>query len=247
MAIIKPYPNAEELSAAAAELFAEKACQAVEKNGRCNVVLAGGETPRRTYELLAGEPYCHTIPWQNVHIYWSDERCVSSDNSLSNQLMARQSLLDHIPIPEDNIHPIVYEDSPCKAAKEYQEILQFTFGDKAPQFDFIFLGLGNDGHTASLFPATDALAIQGSWVSHVYVAEHNLYRVTLTAPVLNQAATIVFLVAGSTKAHVIKEVIEGPRDSTRLPAQLIEPVQGELYWLLDHEAAALLHLEIKYL
>jgi len=245
--IIKTYPNLEVLSAAAAELFAEKSCQAVEKKGRCNVVLAGGETPRRTYELLAEKPYCHTIPWQNVHFYWSDERCVPSDNSLSNQNMARQSLLDHVPIPEANIHPIVYENSPSMAAEEYEKILQSTFKKHTPQFDVVFLGLGDNGHTASLFPGTDALIIRDHWVRPVYVAEQQLYRVTLTPPILNQAASVIFLVTGSTKAHVIKEVIEGPRESIRLPAQSIQPVHGELYWLLDHEAAALLNLETKYL
>lgn len=247
MNIVRTYPNAEVLSAAAAELFSERACQAVVEKGRCNIVLAGGETPRRTYELLAEEPYCHTIPWQNVHVYWSDERCVPSDHSLSNQFMTRQSLLAHVPIPEANIHPIAYEGSPEKAAEEYEKILQSTFGDQPPQFDLVFLGLGDNGHTASLFPDTDALDIKDQWVSHVYVAQQNLYRVTLTAPILNQAQATVFLVAGSAKAQVIKEVIEGPLDYKRLPAQLIQPVHGQLYWLLDHEAAALLNLEAKYL
>ena len=247
MDIVKTYPNVDLLSAAAAELFVEKACQAVEKQGRCNIVLAGGETPRPMYELLAGKPYRSIIPWEKVHVYWSDERCVPSDHSLSNQFMVRQSLLDHVPIPEANIHPIVYESSPSMAAKEYEKILQSTFKGHAPQFDVVFLGLGNDGHTASLFPAAEALKIRDHWVSHVYIAEQDLYRVTLTAPILNQAAIIIFVVAGSPKAHVLKEVIEGPQDCKRLPAQLIKPVNGQLYWLLDHEAAALLNLEAKYL
>jgi len=244
---VKTYPNVEVLSAAAAELFAEKAYQAVEKQGCFHVVLAGGETPRLMYELLAAPPYCHTIPWEKVHVYWGDERCVPADNNGSNQLMVRQSLLDHVAIPPANIHPIIYEGSPSIAAAEYEKLLQATFGVKTPKFDLVFLGLGDDGHTASLFPGTDVLSIQERWVSPVYVAAQKLHRVTLTAPLINEASTIVFLAAGSTKAHVIQAVIEGPKDSTRLPAQLIQPVHGELYWLLDHEAAALLTIEAKYL
>jgi len=247
MNIVKTYPNVAVLSAAAAELFAEKACQAVEKRGRCHVALAGGGTPRLMYELLAKEPYCTTLPWDKIHVYWGDERCVPAHHNLSNQLMARQSLLDHVPIPEGNIHPIVYENSPSTAAEDYEKMLRATFEGQIPQFDVVFLGLGDNGHTASLFPDTDVLKIQDRWVSPVYVAEQDLYRVTLMAPIINQATAIIFLVAGSTKAQVIKEVIEGPRDSTRLPAQLIQPGNGELYWLLDHEAAALLNLETRYL
>ena len=118
MTIVKTYSNVEVLNAAAAKLFASKASQAIEKRGRCNAVLAGGETPRLMYELLAREPYCNTIPWAKIHVYWGDERCVPANNSLSNQFMARQSLLDHVPIPEENIHPIVYENSPKMAAEE---------------------------------------------------------------------------------------------------------------------------------
>lgn len=240
MNIVKTYPNAMLLRVATAELFARKACLAVEKCGRCNVVLAGGETPRLMYELLAAKPYCSEIPWAHIYIFWGDERCVPGDNDLSNQFMARQSLLDHVPIPAANIHPIVYESSPSIAAEEYEKELHAIFGDQTPQFDIVLLGLGDNGHTASLFPHTDALKIKDHWVSHVYVAEQRRYRVTLTAPILNQAAVIVFLVAGSNKAQVVKEVIEGPPDYTRLPAQLIKPVNGELYWLLDQDAAALL-------
>ena len=240
MNIIKTYLNVDVLSAAAAELFVSKACEAVEKRGRCNAVLAGGETPRRMYELLAGKPYSEALPWDKIHVYWGDERCVSSTNNLSNQFMARQSLLDHVSIPESNIHPIVYESSPSMAAEEYEKILRSTFKGQEPQFDVVLLGMGDNGHTASLFPDTDALEIQDHWVSEVYVAEQKRYRVTLTAPILNQATSIIFLVAGSAKAHVIKEVIEGSRDCKRLPAQLIKPINGQLYWLLDQEAAALL-------
>lgn len=237
---VKVYSTIKESSLAAAELFAQKVCQAVKERGQCHVVLAGGDTPRRTYELLATMPYSETLPWQNIHIYWGDERCVPSTHHLSNQAMARQSLLNHVGIPEENIHPITYEDSPSKAAENYEILLRRIFGHETPQFDLVLLGLGNDGHTASLFPNTDVLSVKEGWVSPVYLQEQNTYRVTLTAPILNQARNIAFLVSGPNKAQALQEVMEGPKEFKRLPAQLIKLVNGNLYWLLDEEAAALL-------
>lgn len=237
---INVYPTIKESSLAAAEFFAQKVCQAVKERGQCHVLLAGGETPRRTYELLATTPYALALPWQNIHVYWGDERCVPSTHHLSNQSMARQSLLNHVAIPEENIHPITYEGSPSKAAENYEIALRRIFGHEIPQFDLVLLGLGNDGHTASLFPNTDVLTIREDWVSPVYLQEQNMYRVTLTVPILNQARNIGFLVSGASKAQVLQEVVEGPKDGKRLPAQLIELANGNLYWLLDEEAAALL-------
>jgi len=205
---VKVYSTLKESSVATAELFAQKVCQAVKQRGQCHVVLAGGETPRRTYELLATRPYATSLPWQNIHIYWGDERCVPSTHHLSNQSMARQSLLNHVAIPEENIHPITYEESPSEAAQNYEALLRKIFGHEMPQFDLVLLGLGNDGHTASLFPNTDVLNVQEDWVSPVYLQEQNMYRVTLTAPILNQARNIAFLVSGANKAQVLQEVVE---------------------------------------
>lgn len=240
MSITKVYSDIGQLSLAAASLFADKVLQAVQSRGRCNVVLAGGETPQLAYRLLSEEPYCKSIPWQQVHVYWGDERCVPPTGKLSNQYTARQSLLNHVPIPAENIHPIVYEGSPEEAAKNYENLLRSTFSNQAPQFDFILLGLGDDGHTASLFPNTNVLNVQENWVSHVYIGEQNMYRVTLTFPILNQAKAIVFLVTGARKAHIVQKIMEGIQAGKPLPAQFIKPVNGELYWLLDEEAAKLL-------
>ena len=159
---------------------------------------------------------------------------------LSNQYMARQSLLNHIPIPTGNIHPIIYEGSPSGAAENYAKLLHATFGNQAPQFDLILLGLGDDGHTASLFPNTDVLTVQDDWVSSVYMREQNMYRVTLTLPILNSGQAIVFVVTGARKAHIVQQVVQGSQEGKSLPAQLIKPISGNVYWLLDEEAAKLL-------
>lgn len=234
------YPTLQEVSMAAAELFVQKVSQAVKQRGQCHVVLAGGETPRHTYEIVGASPYCARLPWKDIHMYWGDERCVPAAHHLSNQKMARQSLLNHVPIPPENIHPITYEDSPQQAAEKYELLLRQLLGQTHPQFDLILLGLGNDGHTASLFPYTDVLQEKESWVSPVYLQEQDMYRITLTPPILNQGRDILFLISGANKQQVVREVVEGPKDTTRLPAQLIQPPNGNVYWLLDQEAAALL-------
>lgn len=237
---IKVYSTIKESSLAAAELFVEQVCQAVKERGQCHVSLAGGETPRRAYELLATKPYCENLPWEKIHVYWGDERCVAATHHLSNQYMARQSFLNQVGIPEENIHPITYEDSASKTAEKYEILLRSIFGHELPRFDLVLLGVGNDGHTASLFPNTDVLNVQEEWVSAVYLPEQNIYRISLTAPIINHARNIVFLVSGASKAQVLQEVVEGTKDVKRLPAQLIEPVDGDLYWLLDEDVATLL-------
>ena len=243
--MINIYEDMNVLGLAAAELFIEKACYSVNCRGRFTVVLAGGETPRRIYEILGKEPFYSRIPWQKVHVFWGDERYVPSDDFSSNQLMARQSLLDHVPIPKEQIHPIVCESTPQQSAEDYEKVIRSAFIGEEPRFDFVFLGLGTDGHTASLFPNTPVLEERVGLVDHVYVAEKNSYRVTLTVPLINQAATVVFLVTGGNKAHIVQEVLEGPQDVMRLPSQRIEPHGGNLYWLLDREAGKLLHVKNK--
>jgi 6-phosphogluconolactonase len=245
MMMIKIYNDGDELGVAAAELFMEKAHQAVKQRGRFTVALAGGETPRRIYEILAKEPYKSRIPWQKIHIFWGDERYVPSSDIRSNQLMARQSLLDHVPIPNGQIHPITCESTPAQSAEDYEQVIRSTFIGENPQFDFIFLGLGADGHTASLFPNSEVLKERKRLVGHGYAVEQNSYRITLTAPFINQAATIVFLVIGDSKAKVLYEVLEGPKDLQRLPSQMIASPKGELHWLLDQEAGKLLPLKNK--
>ena len=241
--MIRVYADFEALSRAAADLFVSEARRAAEARGRFAVLLAGGETPRRTYELIATSPFRDRVPWSVVHIFWGDERCVPPDDSRSNAQMARRALLDHVPVPPAQIHPIACSGSPGEGAAEYEELLRTFFAADMPGFDLAFLGLGENGHTASLFPGTAAVAERERWVTEVYVPEEKLHRVTLTVPVINRTALVAFLVTGSGKAEVLREVLEGTADPLLLPARLIRPVKGELLWMVDHEAARLLHPE----
>jgi len=238
--MVSIYHDKEALSLAAAGLFAEQARSAVEARGRFDVLLSGGETPRRVYELLGGEPFRRSIPWRGVQLFWGDERYVPQDHPMSNIGMTRRALLDHVPLDESQIHPIPYEQSPEESALKYESVLRGHFGAAPPRFDLVLLGLGEDGHTASLFPATPVLNECRRWACEVYLAGQDLYRVTVTATVLNQAALVAFLVAGGAKAAILQRVLEGDHEPQRIPAQLINPAQGRLLWLADRDAARLL-------
>jgi 6-phosphogluconolactonase len=236
---IEVYANPQMLSRAAAELFAAEAHQAIKTRGRFTVLLSGGETPRTTYELLARAPFRDRIPWSKVHIFWGDERYVVPGDPRSNAQMAHRALLDHVPVPAEHIHPIPYGPTPRESAGAYETLLRTFFAGGPARFDLVFLGLGVNGHTASLFPGTAAVSEREHWVTEVYVAEQNLHRVTLTAPIINRAALVVFVVAGGDKAAIVREVLEGTPDPNRIPARLIKPAPGRLIWLLDRDAARL--------
>ncbi len=238
--MIRVCDDLEALSLAAAELFAAEARQAVEARGSFTVALAGGSTPRRTYELLTSAPFRELVPWQNTHIFWGDERCVPDGDIRNNALMARQALLNHVPVPQDQVHPMVCDRSPQEAAVEYEALLRGFFAKDRPQFDLVLLGLGENGHTASLFPGTSVLEEQKHWVASVYVAEEGLHRLTLTAAVINQASLVVFLVSGSAKAPILRNVLKEAQDPHNIPARLIKPIDGGLLWLVDRDAARLL-------
>jgi 6-phosphogluconolactonase len=230
-------PDAEQLGLAASRMIAEHAVNAVVQRGRFSIALAGGNTPRRTYELLAAEPLRGQVPWSHVHVFWGDERCVPPDAERSNQRMARIALLDHVPIPPEQIHPIDCTGPPADAADSYEACLHNELGEH-PRFDLVLLGLGENGHTASLFPYAAVLQERDRRVADVYVAEQNMHRITVTAPLINHARCVVFLVAGVSKAATVQQVLRGKHDPQRLPAQLIQPIEGELHWLLDAEAAS---------
>ena len=215
------YPDSESLSRAAAGLFAERARAAVEAHGRFVVALAGGSTPQQTYRLLVAPPWRGRVPWSGVHVFWGDERCVPVADPRSNVHTARTTLLDHVPVPAANVHPPVCVGVPEEGAARYEAELRRFFAGGAPRFDLILLGLGEDGHTASLFPHSPVLAEQERWVRAVYVAGQDLHRITFTVPLLNAAAAVAFLVAGEAKAEVLHAVLAGPRQPRRLPAQLI--------------------------
>ena len=236
--MISVYPDYQALSQAAADLFLEQAMRALEAGTYFNVALSGGSTPRRAYELLAEPPLRDQVPWNLVQVFWGDERCVPLEDPRRNANMAFQALLDKVPIPSEQVHPISCASDPDRSAREYETLLKGYFADGPARFDLIFLGLGENGHTASLFPGTQALKEVKRWVTAVYAAEQNLYRVTLTASVINHAATIAFLVAGSEKSQILHDVREGAFEPERMPAQLIKPQDGELFWMADREAAA---------
>jgi 6-phosphogluconolactonase len=238
--MITVYDNLEALSRAAAGLFSERAERAVVGHGRCAVLLAGGETPRRTYELLAEEPLRNRVPWEQLHIFWGDERCVPPDDPRSNARMACRVLLDRVPVPARQIHPIHGDRDPRQAADEYEALLRRFFAGAPPRFDLVLLGLGADGHTASLFPGSSVLKEWERWTSATRRPGEEIDRVTLTVPIINQAELIVFLVAGADKAAVLHEVVDEEPDPRHRPARMIRAEQGELRWLVDKAAARLL-------
>jgi len=233
--VIRLAAGPEALSQTAAELIASRARETVARRGRFSVALAGGSTPRGTYERLARSPLRDQVPWERVHVFWGDERCVSPDDPRSNQRMARRALLDHIPLPSTRIHPIPCEDEPAAAARRYEKELHGFFAPGPPVFDLVLLGLGGDGHTASLFPGDPALRERDRWVAAVRKPGEDFARLTLTLPLLNRAAQILFLVSGGGKAAILAKVLEGPPG--RLPAQLVAAGAAEVCWLVDRAAA----------
>ena len=237
--IIKDHP--EELARAGAEIFCKAAKIAVAQKGRFTVALSGGTTPRLMHRLLAMDPFRSEIPWHRTHIFWVDERMVPADHPDSNFGLARKDLLDHAPLPAANIYAMPTETEPDQGAVQYQQQLRDFFKPspgRYPVFDLISLGLGSDGHVASLFPGYPAAETGNAWVISVKGGNPDLARLTLTFPVLNSAAHLFFLVSGKGKAAVIKTLFEEP--SAGLPAQNIRPFSRNLAWLLDSAAASLL-------
>jgi 6-phosphogluconolactonase len=232
--MIRVFADAVALARGAAAFFAEEMSRAVAARGRCSVLLAGGETPRRTYELLAEKPLREAIPWEKVHFFWGDERCVPADDPQSNQRMARERLLARVPVPPGNIHPITCTHAPEEAAATYQHELERHFAGGAPSFDLVLLGLGTDGHTASLFPGSSALAEGARWTAVVHRPGEVFPRITLTLPLLNQARRVLFLVVGRDKAAILAEILQG---NAPYPARLVRPSSGELIWFADRAAA----------
>lgn len=237
---IKVFANIDEMSRAAAALFAKAAKRAVDARGRFIVALSGGSTPRRMHELLALSPYHNRVPWNRIHFFWGDERCVPLDDPRNNAANAIEQLLSKVSVNEAHVHRVESELPPREAARLYDKQLHEFFDNNSPRFDLVFLGLGQNGHTASLFPGTPILDETARWASEVYVEEQNMHRVSLTAWTINQSQQIVFLVAGKEKASVLHNVLDGDCEPERLPAQLIDPVDGELDWYVDESAAALL-------
>lgn len=232
------FPEVDDLAEAAADRFAALASAAVAERGRFSVALAGGSTPEPVYARLAEEPLDQEIDWTRVEVFWGDERCVPPDHPDSNYRMARQVLLRHVSVPDENVHRIKGELAPEEAAVAYRLELQKTLSGDG-RFDLILLGMGADGHTASLFPGTEAVNDRERSVVPVYVAKADSWRVTLTLPVINAAREVMFLVVGERKASALAMV----RAGQPLPAAMVRPVHGRLTWLIDRDAAAWLDLK----
>jgi 6-phosphogluconolactonase len=231
--------EAGALAREAADRFVALASAAIDSRGRFTVALSGGSTPRALYELLAER----TIDWPRVYIFWGDERCVPPDHPDSNYHMAQQALLSKVNVPIDHIHRMTGEIDPVQAAADYEDQLRHVFEivpPAFPHFDLILLGLGPDAHTASLFPNTAAIREQQRWVVGHHVEALKTNRLTLTPPIINLAAHVIFLVAGADKARAVGWVVNGPRDPDRFPAQIVDPIGGQVTWLIDQAAASAL-------
>jgi len=246
---ITVYPDNDSLVKGTTDFIADLAARAIAERGRFTLALSGGSTPNPVYALLATPEYRDRIDWSRVLIFFGDERCVPPDDPRSNYLMAKNALLDHVPLPPDNIFRIRGEDPPEKAAADYIDALQNTFGGDplagAPPegFDLNLLGMGDNGHTASLFPGLAAVTETFRWVMPLYVEVVGMWRVTMTPVVINASRTVAFLVSGAKKADVLQRVLEGPYQPVVLPSQIVKPASGELHWLLDEPAAAKLRRE----
>ena len=248
--MIRVFRDPEELAAEAAEIFADDARRAVADRGRLTVALAGGRTPVPLYRELARreDEGSVAVPWERIHLLWGDERMVPPEHEESNFRMIRRELLQHVPIPEINVHPMdPAGGSADAAARAYEAVLRELFdppsreegvgggGAQAPaRLDLVFLGLGKDGHTASLFPGCPALEVHHRWVASCDLETLDHPRVTLTLPILNRARRILFLVTGEEKAEILRRVLE---EETDLPAARIDPGEGEVLWLVDEPAA----------
>lgn len=239
---IRILADVEALNQAAAQEFVHRAREAVAARGSFRVALSGGSTPQRLYQLLTEEPFRDQVEWNRVEIFWGDERCVPPEHADSNYRMAREAMLVHLPLSAEHIHRMEAERSDREAAaRDYQAVLARVFDVPAdgepPAFDLVLLGMGPDGHTASLFPHTKALDETTRWVAPNFVPKLNAERLTLTRPILNRAREVLFLVAGADKAERLVEVLTGPDDPKTLPAQAIQPA-GKLVWFLEEAAAA---------
>jgi 6-phosphogluconolactonase len=234
---LRVVPDAEAVANSAAELFVQLAARAISQRGRFRVALSGGSTPRRTYQLLAAPHWRSQLAWPKIDMFLGDERYVPPDHPESNYRMVREALLQHV--PEANLHRVPTELEPEATANAYDEDIRRTFASATgiPQFDLIFLGLGTNGHTASLFPGSRLLHENSRLVAAEFVPEAKRWRISMTLPLLNQGRMDAFLVAGKEKADVLREVRAGAFDPERLPAQLIRPENGELLWLVDQAAA----------
>ncbi|MBD3581279.1 6-phosphogluconolactonase [Flavobacterium selenitireducens] len=243
--MIRIFENPLQLSQAAAEIFIEASQRAMANKGKFTVALTGGSSPAKLYELLSDADHVEKVDWQNTFVFWGDERWVPIEDQKSNAGMANALLLDKVGIPKENVFPMWNAKlEPAQQAGQYENLLREHLGPSG-EFDLILSGMGDDGHTASLFPGTEVLHEKTKWVAAYYLEPQQMFRITLTAPLLNKARQNVVMAFGANKAHALGQVISGDRDPERYPSQLLQPVSGELIWLVDEAAAAQLPPDVE--
>jgi 6-phosphogluconolactonase len=235
--------SADELAGVAAEMFASVAAGAVNARGVARVAISGGNTPKAMFALLAdrGQPYFARVPWEKLHLFWVDERCVPPTHEESNYRITNEAMLAHVPLPPAQVYRMEGELDPEVAASRYEATIRNAFrleGAETPTFDLVLLGMGDDGHTASLFPHTEALHEMARLAVANHVPQKDAWRITLTWPVINRGREVAFLIEGEGKAQVVHDVFLGPYDPESKPSQLIRPASGKLTLLLDRAAAS---------
>jgi 6-phosphogluconolactonase len=228
----------DELLLAMVNFVIQCAQEAINERGEFNISLSGGSSPKKLYEMLASPEFNHLLNWKKINFFFGDERYVPADDPESNALMAKKAMFNCLNIADEQIFTVNTALSPEEAAKDYADQINKHFKTRPVQFDLILLGLGDDAHTASLFPGTGVLEESEATVKAVFLKDKNVYRITMTAPLINQAHHIAFMLFGESKTVAVKQVFEGERNSTQYPAQLINPVHGDVTWFMDETAAA---------
>ena len=241
------YKDSEELSFAAAKWISTTIGETLKTKDRFTIALSGGSTPERLHRILAAAPYKEQIEWSKLHVFWGDERAVPFEDSRNNAKMAYDTLLNFVPVPASQIHVMRTDIAPEQSALEYEKILHQYF-DAVPggspanllpnSFDLVLLGMGDDGHTLSLFPGTEVVHEEKAWATAFFLKAQDMYRITLTKTIVNRAARIAFLTTGPKKTHALKEVLKGAYNPDLYPSQEIRPLNGELHWFVDEAAAA---------
>ncbi|MEO6914956.1 MAG: 6-phosphogluconolactonase [Chitinophagaceae bacterium] len=230
--------DADELAGNVADWIIELIAKTLETNDRFTIALSGGSTPKKLHLLLASPGYRENVQWEKLHFFWGDERAVPFSDDRNNAKMAFETLLDKVPVNRDNIYIMRTDIPPEESAAEYNRLLHEYFDGHPFSFDLVLLGMGDDGHTLSLFPGTGIVHETSVMAKAFYLDAQQMFRISLTAPIVNESTHIAFLVAGTSKAHALKEVLKGEFNPDKYPSQMIRPVNGELHWFLDKAAAA---------
>ena len=234
------YKNADALSQGVAEWMSQYITRVLMQQDRFTIALSGGSTPQKLHKVLASSPFKEKIDWSKIHFFWGDERAVPYEDERNNARMAFETLLDLVPVKKEQIHLMRTDIEPEAAAREYEAILHKYFDASGNTFDLVLLGMGDDGHTLSLFPGTEIVHEKDAWTKSFYLKQQSMYRISLTAPVVNLSSAVAFLVTGKNKAQTLKQVLNGSYQPEKFPSQLIKPLKGELHWFMDEDAAAAL-------